>query len=210
MANRRGLLSFLSLPEEAPQGSAYVQLPTLETPRLILRPMTMKDAGDIYHYSKDPQVALHVLWDAHENIQQTRAYIRYVLRQYKNGEPSSFAIEEKASRKVIGTIGYMWINQENLSSEVGYSLSRAHWNRGYMTEALNAVIDYGFEHLLLNRIEAQHETANPASGRVMEKAGMQKEGVLRSRIFNKGKYVDVALYAILKQDWKLLHTHICP
>ena len=95
----------------------------------------------------------------------------------------------------------MWLNQENRSGEVGYSLSRAHWNRGYMTEALKAVIDFGFEVLLLNRIEAQHETANPASGRVMAKAGMQKEGVLRSRIFNKGKYVDVALYAILHDQW---------
>ncbi|MBQ8536132.1 MAG: GNAT family N-acetyltransferase [Clostridia bacterium] len=163
--------------------------------------MAIRDAGDIYHYSKDPQVAQHVLWDAHESIHQTRAYIRYVLRQYKNGEPSSFAIEEKASHRVIGTIGYMWLNQENRSGEVGYSLSRAHWNRGYMTEALKAVIDFGFEVLLLNRIEAQHETANPASGRVMAKAGMQKEGVLRSRIFNKGKYVDVALYAILHDQW---------
>ena len=208
MANRRGLLSLLTVPEDTAPASVFSRLPTLETPRLLLRPVTLKDAADIYHYSKDPLVAEHVLWDAHENIHQTRAYIRYILRQYKNGEPSSFAIVEKASRKVIGTIGYMWVSQDNASGEVGYSLSRAHWNRGYMTEALKKVIAFGFEELHLNRIEAQHETTNPASGRVMEKAGMRPEGVLRARVFNKGKFMDVSLYSILRNEWKTLRNSI--
>ena len=69
-----------------------------------------------------------------------------------------------------------------------------------MTEALARVIDYTFDSLEINRIEAQHELDNPASGRVMEKCGMQREGVLRQRLCNKGKYVDVALYAILHED----------
>ena len=69
-----------------------------------------------------------------------------------------------------------------------------------MTEALARVIDYTFESMDINRIEAQHELDNPASGRVMEKCGMRKEGVLRQRLYNKGKFVDVALYAILKDD----------
>jgi len=196
------------VPEDTAPASVFSRLPTLETPRLLLRPVTLKDAADIYHYSKDPLVAEHVLWDAHENIHQTRAYIRYILRQYKNGEPSSFAIVEKASRKVIGTIGYMWVSQDNASGEVGYSLSRAHWNRGYMTEALKKVIAFGFEELHLNRIEAQHETTNPASGRVMEKAGMRPEGVLRARVFNKGKFMDVSLYSILRNEWKTLRNSI--
>jgi len=202
LANKRGILSLLSVPEDNAPGSIFSRLPTLQTPRLLLRSLTMRDAADIYHYSKDPLVAEHVLWDAHESIHQTRAYLRYILRQYKSGEPSSFGIVEKASGKVIGTIGYMWISQDNASGEVGYSLSRAHWNQGYMTEALNAVIDFGFEELHLNRIEAQHETTNPASGRVMAKVGMRPEGVLRARVFNKGKFMDVALYAILRSDWK--------
>ena len=71
-----------------------------------------------------------------------------------------------------------------------------------MTEALRAVVRFGFEEMNLNRIEAQHETANPASGRVMEKVGMRKEGVLRQRLRNKGKFVDVALYAVLRGDWR--------
>lgn len=184
----------------------FSRLPELETKRLILRSMRMSDARDIYEYSCDPQVARHVLWDAHQNIHQTRAYIRYVLRQYRSGMPSSFCIVLKETGKVIGTIGFMWVNSENRSAEVGYSLSRAYWNQGYMTEALAAVLRFGFETLNLNRIEAQHETDNPASGRVMEHVGMRKEGTLRERLYNKSRFVDVELYAILQKDWRKLNS----
>lgn len=181
--------------------SIFSHLPALNTPRLIVRPMRMRDAADLYEYSKDPEVAQHVLWEAHQSIHQTRSYIRYVLKQYRNGAPGSFCIQEKATGKVIGTIGFMWLHPENRACEVGYSLSHRHWNRGYMTEALIAVIDFAFEMLRVNRVEAQHETDNPASGRVMVKVGMQKEGTLRARLYNKGRFVDVDLYAILYKDW---------
>jgi len=179
----------------------FTRLPELNTNRLILRTMRMSDARDIYEYSCDPQVARHVLWEAHQNIHQTRAYIRYVLRQYRAGTPSSFCIELKETGKVIGTIGYMWVSNENRSAEVGYSLSRSHWNQGYMTEALNEVLRFGFETLNLNRIEAQHECDNPASGRVMEHVGMRREGTLKERLYNKSRFVDVELYAILRKEW---------
>ena len=70
-----------------------------------------------------------------------------------------------------------------------------------MTEALSAVLDYTFRELGINRVEAQHETDNPASGAVMRKCGMKKEGTLRSRLYNKGKYVDVDLYASLRREY---------
>ena len=102
----------------------------------------------------------------------------------------------------MGTIGYMDYNEDNATVEVGYSLAHWLWNGGYMTEALRRVIIYTFEAMDINRIEAQHELDNPSSGRVMEKCGMQREGVLRQRLYNKGKYVDVALYAILRGDYE--------
>ncbi len=184
----------------------FTRLPELDTSRLLLRAMRMSDAGDIYAYSSDPQVARHVLWEAHQSIHQTRAYIRYVLRQYRTGSPSTFCIVLKETGCVIGTIGFMWISGENRSAEVGYSLSREYWNRGYMTEALSAVVRFGFETLHLNRIEAQHECDNPASGRVMEHVGMCREGTLRERLYNKSRYVDVELYAILKEDWQRMNA----
>ena len=179
----------------------FAHLPTLLTPRLTLRPVRMSDAEDMYEYSRDPEVARHVLWDAHTSIHQTRNYIRYLIRQYRNAAPGTFAIALRDSGKVIGTIGFMWLQMDNRSAEVGYSLGRKYWNQGYMTEALQAVVEFGFTRLNLNRIEAQHECDNPASGRVMLKAGMKHEGTLRQRIYNKGRFVDVELYAILRSDW---------
>lgn len=182
--------------------SIFDRMPVIETERLLLRKVEMKDAQDMYEYSCDPLVARHVLWDAHTSVNDTKGYIRYMLRRYRLGEPSSWGIEDKATGKIVGTIGYMWYQEDNNAVEVGYSLARRHWNKGYMTEALRAVIDYSFQTLGLHRIEAQHETDNEASGAVMRKCGMEKEGTLRGRLYNKGKYVDVNVYAILQEDYK--------
>ena len=124
-----------------------------------------------------------------------------MMRRYRNDEPSSWGIIDKATNRLVGTIGYMDYNEDNATVEVGYSLARWLWNGGYMTEALTRVIEYTFEAMDINRIEAQHELENPSSGRVMEKCGMRKEGELRQRLYNKGRYVDVALYAIIKEDY---------
>ena len=180
----------------------YGYMPTLETPRLRLRKLSMRDAQDIFDYSQDPQVARYVLWEAQTSLSEARSYIRFMLRKYRLGEPASWGIEWKETGRIIGTIGFMWIQRDNAAAEVGYSLSRAYWNRGIMTEALAEILRYGFRSLNLNRIEAQHETENPASGAVMRKCGMQREGILRQRLLNKGRFVDVELYAILRRDFQ--------
>ena len=176
-------------------------LPVLETADLILRPMRMKDARDIYAYASDLRVARYVLWDPHRSIGDTRAYIRYVRLAYRRGEPSSWAVVCRNNQKVIGSIGVMAWSPVHHAAEVGYSFSREYWNRGFATQALSTVIRCLFTCLPdLNRLEAQHDVRNPASGRVMEKCGMRKEGILRNRLCNKNEFVDVALYAILRSD----------
>lgn len=180
---------------------AFSRLPTLYTPRLTLRPARMSDARDMYEYSRDPEVARHVLWDAHRSIRQTRQYLRYLIRQYRVAAPCTFVIELTAERKVIGTIGFMWVQMDNHSAEIGYSLNRDYWNQGIMTEALQEILRFGFDRVRLNRIEAQHDVDNPASGHVMRNAGMRREGTLRQRVYNKGRFMDVELYAVLRRDF---------
>ena len=179
----------------------FHDLPELETGRLLLRKLRMTDAQDMYEYSRDPEVARHVLWDAHQSVGDSRGYLRYAVRQYRQDLPASCANELKENHKLIGTIGFMWINRDHNSAEVGYSLSREYWIRGIMSEALSAVLNEGFMDLNLHRIEAQHEVDNPASGRVKVKSGMMYEGCVRGRLYNKGRYVDVALYANLRDDY---------
>lgn len=198
--NKSFLLRLSDFVDPPTAADVFARLPVLETERLILRPMKMSDAEDIFAYSKDPEVARHVLWDAHRSISDSRFYLKYMKHQYKTGQPSSYGIVLKETGRLVGTIGFMWYNADNRATEVGYSLARWLWNQGLMTEALHAVLDMAFEHLHVHRIEAMHDAANPASGRVMIKCGMHHEGTLRHRVFNKGRFVDVELYAILEED----------
>lgn len=179
----------------------FAALPTLTTERLLLRPLTMRDAADMYAYARDPAVARHVLWDAHKSIADTRGYLRYIISQYRSGAPSSWGIVLRETNRLVGTIGFMSYSPMDSVVEVGYSLARACWNRGLMTEALGAVLHECFDVLHIHRVEAMHECDNPASGRVMAKCGMRCEGTLRGKVLNKGKFRDVALWAMLREDW---------
>ena len=197
---------FLSLPGD-PYGvmsapAFFSRLPMLDTADLVLRRPAGKDAKDIFRYASDPEVARYVLWEPHRSLSETRAFVRFLRSRLRAGYPSSWVVVLKSSGTVIGTIGFIWYSEENRSAELGYSFSREYWNHGYATQALQAVIDAVFRSLPVNRLEAQHDVRNPASGRVMEKCGLRQEGILRDRIVNKGEYVNVALYAILRSDWE--------
>ncbi len=180
--------------------SVFKALPTLPTPRLLLRPLKTKDREDLFAYAKDDEVSKFVLWDTHQSLLDAHLFIKAARKQYKKGLPSTFAIEDKETGKMVGTIGFMWINTEFKSAEIGYSLSRRFWNKGIMTEALGEILKFSFNTLHLNRVEAQFIKENIPSQRVMEKCNMQYEGLLRERVFIKGQFKDVMLYAILKND----------
>ncbi len=181
-------------------------VPTIETPRLILRKMRMSDAQDLFAYSSDPRVAQFVQWSAYTSVFEARAYLRHCMRQYSQGKPPNWGVIDRQTGRLIGTAGYSWVNEDHNSAEIGYSLSYTHWGKGLMTECVAAMLAHGFDKMRLNRIEAQHDVRNPASGRVMEKNGMRLEGVLRGRLRNKGEYVDVKLYAILRKDYEARKT----
>jgi len=178
----------------------FADLPVLETPRLRLRKMRMRDAKDLYAWMSDAEVAKYVLWDAHKSLSETRSYLRYIRGLYRRGMPSSWGLELRETGKVIGTIGVMSWFPDHRCAEVGYSLGRAWWHQGYAAEALEAVMDLLFDRAMLTRVEAQCDVRNPDSARVMEKCGMKREGILRQRIWNKGEAVDVMLYAALKSE----------
>ena len=183
-----------------PYAAFFHRLPVLKTRDLILRPFALRDAEDLFACVSDASVARFVLWSPHTSLSDTRSYLREMRRLYREGLPSSWAIVHAASGKVIGSIGVMWLSAENRSAEVGYSMARAYWNRGLMTQALSAVLDSLFHTLRLHRVEGQCDVRNPASGRVMEKCGMKLEGVLHGRIFNKGEFIDTALYARIQHN----------
>ena len=120
----------------------------------------------------------------------------------KNSDNIDWAIELKRDRKVIGGISIRKWNGDNRCADVGYVLSKKYWNKGIITEALKAVINFGFDELNAHRIEAHCDENNIGSYKVMEKAGMKYEGTLREKVYMKGKYVNMKFYSILKSEFE--------
>lgn len=180
----------------------FTNLPILETQRLRLRKLSIRDASDVFDYASVPEVAEHVTWEHHRNISDSMHFLRIMIQQYADGIPSPWAIVDKEAGKLIGTIGFHVWSIQNSHAEVGYALSKDYWNKGIMTEAFAEVIKFGFEKMNLHRIEATCKPANTASETVMLKCGMSYEGILRERLFAKGMYHDLKMYSILKSDWE--------
>ncbi len=180
----------------------FKNLPHLETERLKFRKLTIRDTGDVFEYASVPEVSLYVTWSPHRTIADTKSFLKHMLFQYEKGIPSSWGIELKETGKLIGTGGYLWWSTEHSKAEVGYVISDKYWNKGYMTEALKKILQFGFETMNLERIEARCFTENKASERVMQKCGMKLEGILRSSLYIKGKFSDFKLYSILKSEYK--------
>lgn len=178
--------------------------PVLETERLVLRKLALSDAEDVFEYAKNPEVSKYLTWDAHTSIDDTLTYLNFVLGGYANGKTGNWAIVDKEENKVIGAISFVQFDKQNSYGEIGYTLSYDYWNKGIMTEALKRVIRFSFEDMKINRVQALHFVENPASGRVMQKANMSYEGLLKQRLYAKEKFWDSKQYAIVKDDWLLI------
>lgn len=178
----------------------------IETERLVLRRFRMTDAQDMFDtWTSDAETARFMRWTRHEDVSETRATVSYWVRSYRLG-CYEWAITLKDGT-LIGSIGIMDISEGERSGELGYCIARPYWNRGYGTEALGAVIDYMFDRVGLNRLEAYHAVGNPASGRIMEKCGMQKEGICREKYRTADGLADCAHYAILAKDVRPRRTN---
>ena len=176
-------------------------LPTIETERLLLRKITLNDASDMFEYASNPEVSEYTMWSTHTSIEDTKYFLQSLTKMYKRRELVDWGIVHKAEKKFIGTCGFVEWSMTHSRAEIGYALSRKYWGEGYMSEAVNAVIEFGFREMLLNRIMARCEVNNIASARVMEKVGMQLEGILRHHLFVKGRYWDLKIYSILREEF---------
>ena len=174
------------------------QFLTLQTPRLILRKITIEDAEDIFAYANDPQVTNYTLWDAHQSIKDTYEYLNNVaFAIYRSGKGMKWGIVEKESGKLIGTCS-LHTTPIHRRAELGYVIARDYWGQGLMTEAATAAIAFGFHVMQLLRIQAFCAVENVGSARVLEKSGMQFEGILHNYVFTKERPWDVKMYAITR------------
>ena len=175
--------------------SIFTGIPTLYTNRLTLRKLVVSDAIDMYEYSKRYEVSEYLLWSPHESQWATKGYLSYLQRQYAKKQFYDWAITLTESKKMIGTVGFTAFDIENNSAEVGYVLSSDYWGKGIAAEALGRIIGFGFDVLSLHRLEAHIMTENVRSKRVAEKCGFVCEAVMRDKLFVKGEYRTIDVFA---------------
>ena len=182
----------------------------IETERLLLRRFQPDDAEVMFRsWASDGEVTRYLTWQPHSDVGATKKLLAAWVKQYSRKDRYHWCIEWKETNEPIGSIGLVRLEEEIETGEIGYCMAKEYWGRGIMTEALSAVIEYLFVNVGFHRLQACHNTQNPASGKVMKKCGMQFEGVLRqSAKTNVGEYCDVAFYSILRTEWRLRHPEI--
>ena len=171
----------------------------IETERLILRPITLADAEDLYEYASNKDTTYFVTFNPYDSIDD--AY--FSIANFFMANPlGKYAIELKDEQKFIGTIDLFNISPEKQSAEMGYILNPNYHRKGYMTEAGKALLDLGFNTLELEKIYALCDSRNDASSGVMKKLGMKQEATRVHHSLDKdGKWIDMLEFAILKEEY---------
>ncbi|WP_105615908.1 GNAT family N-acetyltransferase [Vallitalea okinawensis] len=174
-------------------------LPVIETERVLLRKVSEEDVADIFEYASNPNVARYASWSNHNTLEDSKRVVDYYVNAYKSHSCLIWGVVNKSDNKLIGTAGYVNINQNSCRGEIGYTLNEAFWGKGYASEIARKLVDFGFSSMHLHRIEGICHVDNHPSVRVMEKVGMEFEGILRGYNKKEDNFYDVKLYAILKE-----------
>ena len=178
-----------------------VEHPVLDTPRLRLRPLERADASEIQKAAGVREIADSMISLPHPYpVGEAERYVAQQQAERDAGRAVTFTIEQKVEGWFCGLVEVRDIDREHSQGELSFWLTVETWGRGYMSEVVQAVVQYGLERLDLNRLYAYHMLRNPASGHVLEKNGFKQEGLLRQRVRKWGQFEDVALWAILRKE----------
>jgi len=181
---------------------ANAEFPAIETSRLLLRPMEIGDAPAIHAYWSDPEFHRYVSTEPPASPDAAREMVQGWIALAAEKRRPFWVMVAKESNQVVGTISINVLDLTNHCGQLGYEVAREQWGKGIATEAVRAVLSYGFGTMGLNRIAAYCWDGNVASQRVMEKAGMRYEGTLRQVRYAKGAYHDMRLHARLASEWR--------
>lgn len=177
----------------------FVLFPSLSTDRLVLRMLQTEDAEKLSQLYAAPEVNRWLDWDGPETPSEAQMVTAFFLQQYKAGKNLRWAIADKATDTLMGTVLLSGF-QKNLIADIGYDLATEYWGKGYMYEALSEVIRFAFEDLSLARIQAYVRPENTPSLRLLEKLGFYQEGLLRkggSHESREGLF-DVYIYGLIE------------
>jgi ribosomal-protein-alanine N-acetyltransferase len=180
---------------------SVTDFPTIQTERLVLGAFEDAEAPELQRLAGAREIADTTLMIPHPyELAHAEQFIALQRDGVIEGHDLIFAIHRLADARLVGTVALREIDPVHLQAELGYWIGVPYWKQGYATEAARAVVELGFARLGLNRIYAHHMGRNPASGRVLERIGMQREGVLRHRVRKWGQFEDVVIYSVLRDD----------
>ncbi len=182
--------------------SCFDIFPELESDRLIYREVNSEDVEEIFKIYSDPEVAKYDWFRPINTIDDAMSIINRYKEEFKNKEEITWGVARKNDNKIIGYCNLGSFDDDSIRSEIGYGFNRDEWNNGYATEAIKVLVEFGFEVMNFNRIEATVTLGNDASIRVLKKVNFVQEGIFRERTIMKGKFEDDVILAILKKDYK--------
>ena len=173
----------------------------IKTERLILRKFTVDDYRDMFNnWASDERVTKYLTWSPHRSPQETRQLLEGWCGAYERDNAYNWVMEFDG--KAIGNISVVTLSDKSEYAELGYCMGYNFWNKGLMTEAARAVINFLFTEVGVHRVGIAHAVKNPASGRVAQKCGLTFEGTKRECFKSStGEFLDISYYGILAQEW---------
>ena len=192
--------------DPTPIRSSFRHIPKLETERLILRKIRLKDVSDMYAYSRDPETSRFLLWEPHPNRRFTLSHILYLQKAYAAARFFDWALVLKETGQMIGTCGFTEIYEQEKRCEVGYVLSPRFHRRGLAPEALTEVLRYGFTVLGLEKASGRFMEDNIASRKVLERLGFHNDTVKRETFFKRGKEQTILTYSLSRDEFLKLRS----
>lgn len=182
--------------------------PTINTERLLLRALEMDDVNEIFLLRTDERVLRFLDRPPIIFKEEAAAYIKNIHNLANNSEAILWGISIKSDKKIIGTICFWHFEKENYRAETGYVLHPDHHGKGIMQEAMSAILDYGFNIMKLHSVTANVNPENIASKQLLEKCGFTQEAYFRENFFYNGRFLDTAIYTIVKREtFPLAHNH---
>jgi ribosomal-protein-alanine N-acetyltransferase len=180
----------------------FTIFPTLATSRLLLCEITKADAVHILEQRTNPGIMKYLDRPPLENLEAAEVFVEKMRTDFLEHQGISWMITLQKSREAIGTIGLWRFDKPNQRAEIGYMLLPDYWGQGFATEALQVVLTFAFETLKVHSIEANVNPENEASKRLLMKSGFRQEAYFRENYFFDGKFLDSAIFCLLKSDMK--------
>ncbi|MBI2721493.1 MAG: GNAT family N-acetyltransferase [Bacteroidetes bacterium] len=178
----------------------FTPFPELETERLHLKQIVKTDAADIFKFRSDEEVMRFIPRPVAKTIEDAEKVVEMIAENIANLSGINWGIHLKEKPELIGIIGYVKLHKDNARAEVGYALHRDHHSKGIIHEALQEVLNYEFNEMKLNSVEALINPQNSRSINAIEKLNFKHEGHLREYTFYNNKFSDALIYSKLKYD----------